>query len=100
LLRDSEMAFEVSYNLENEQQFWDGESASATPTMCARQRLICNTEIDDIVSTRCQEHDIIDNCLRSFLNVTTNYKCTRQRETAWMGVNDEQPSTSRPTTAS
>ncbi|KAJ4348536.1 pre-rRNA processing [Didymosphaeria variabile] len=50
------MAFEVSYNLENEQQFWD--------------------ELDDIVSTRCQQHDheIIDNALRSYLNVTTNYQ--------------------------
>ncbi|KAF2018344.1 hypothetical protein BU24DRAFT_421328 [Aaosphaeria arxii CBS 175.79] len=48
------MAFEVSYNLENEQQFWD--------------------ELDDITSTRCQEHEIIDNALRSYLNVTTNYK--------------------------
>ncbi|KAF2258532.1 hypothetical protein CC78DRAFT_478393 [Lojkania enalia] len=48
------MAFEVSYNLENEQQFWD--------------------ELDDIVSTRCQEHEIIDNSLRAYLNVTTSYK--------------------------
>ncbi|KAF2868930.1 hypothetical protein BDV95DRAFT_106933 [Massariosphaeria phaeospora] len=48
------MAFEVSYNLENEQQFWD--------------------ELDDIVSTPCQEHEMIDNALRSYLNVTTNYK--------------------------
>lgn len=48
------MEFEVSYSLENEQQFWD--------------------ELDDIVSTRCEEHEIIDNSLRSFLNVTTNYK--------------------------
>jgi len=35
------------------------------------------TELDDIVSTRCHQHDIIDNSLRSFLNVTTNYKCMR-----------------------
>ncbi|KAJ4321545.1 pre-rRNA processing [Neodidymelliopsis sp. IMI 364377] len=48
------MAFEVSYNLENEQQFWD--------------------ELDDIVSTRCQEEESIDNSLRAFLNVTTSYK--------------------------
>ncbi|KAF2704161.1 hypothetical protein K504DRAFT_462743 [Pleomassaria siparia CBS 279.74] len=48
------MAFEVSYNLENEQQFWD--------------------ELDDIVSTRCHEHEAIDNSLRSYLNVTTNYR--------------------------
>lgn len=50
------MAFEVSYNLENEQQFWD--------------------ELDDIVTTRCQatDHELIDNALRSYLNVTTSYK--------------------------
>ncbi|KAJ4384605.1 pre-rRNA processing [Didymella sp. IMI 355093] len=48
------MAFEVSYDLENEQQFWD--------------------ELDDIVSTRCQDEEIIDNSLRAFLNVTTSYK--------------------------
>ncbi|KAF2007982.1 hypothetical protein P154DRAFT_418756 [Amniculicola lignicola CBS 123094] len=50
------MAFEVSYNLENEQQFWD--------------------ELDDICSTRCHAHEdeLIDNALRSYLNVTTSYK--------------------------
>ncbi|KAF2198578.1 hypothetical protein GQ43DRAFT_474424 [Delitschia confertaspora ATCC 74209] len=47
------MAFEVSYNLENEQQFW--------------------AEIDDISSTRCSEHELIDNALRAYLNVTTSY---------------------------
>jgi hypothetical protein len=26
------MAFEVSYDLENEQQFWDGERVFGTPT--------------------------------------------------------------------
>ncbi|KAK1909970.1 hypothetical protein P3342_008142 [Pyrenophora teres f. teres] len=63
------MAFEVSYDLENEQQFWD--------------------ELDDIVSTRCHQHDIIDNSLRSFLNVTTNYKCTRFGRTAGSNVDRE-----------
>ncbi|KAL6709546.1 pre-rRNA processing [Coniothyrium glycines] len=48
------MAFEVSYSLENEQQFWD--------------------ELDDIVSAHCQSHEAIDNSLRSYLNVTTNYR--------------------------
>ncbi|KAF2752220.1 hypothetical protein M011DRAFT_463680 [Sporormia fimetaria CBS 119925] len=47
------MAFEVSYNLENEQQFWD--------------------ELNDIVSTDCHEDGLIDNALRAFLNVTTTY---------------------------
>ncbi|KAG9204590.1 hypothetical protein B5807_08388 [Epicoccum nigrum] len=48
------MAFEVSYNLENEQQFWD--------------------ELDDIVSTPCRDEESIDNSLRAFLNVTTSYR--------------------------
>ncbi|KAF2281152.1 uncharacterized protein EI97DRAFT_447208 [Westerdykella ornata] len=48
------MAFEVSYNLENEQQFWD--------------------ELDDIVSTRCDDDELTDNALRAYLNVTTSYR--------------------------
>jgi hypothetical protein len=70
------MAFEVSYSLENEQQFWDGERNS-DPHQHQPRKLIGRVELDDIVTTRCQEHEIIDNSLRSFLNVTTNYKCTR-----------------------
>lgn len=93
------MAFEVSYNLENEQQFWDGESIR-DPHQSSCQKLICDTELDDIVSTRCQEHDIIDNCLRSFLNVTTNYKSTRHQEGTLIDVDNKQLSTSRPTTVS
>ncbi|KAL2057809.1 hypothetical protein ABVK25_002193 [Lepraria finkii] len=48
------MEFEVSYTLDNEQQFWD--------------------ELDDIVTTECQSHELIDNALRSYLTFTTNYK--------------------------
>lgn len=48
------MEFEVSYNLDNEQQFWD--------------------ELDDIVSTQCQTHGLIDDALRSYLTFVTNYK--------------------------
>lgn len=48
------MEFEVSYSLENEQQFWD--------------------ELDEIVSTQCDSEDRIDNALRSYLNFTTKYK--------------------------
>ena len=73
------MAFEVSYNLENEQQFWDGKGALMRRPHHAWCTLLtrCATELDDIVSTRCRQHDyeIIDNALRSFLNVTTNYRC-------------------------
>jgi hypothetical protein len=72
------MAFEVLYNLENEQQFWDGKS-TCNPHQRRPRELISDTELDDIVSTRCQSHESIDNSLRSFLNVTTNYKCTRRQ---------------------
>ncbi|GES61054.1 protein dip1 [Aspergillus terreus] len=46
------MEFEVS--LENEQQFWD--------------------ELQEIVSAPCSSEDLIDNALRSYLNLATKYK--------------------------
>ncbi|KAI9743269.1 MAG: hypothetical protein M1818_003115 [Claussenomyces sp. TS43310] len=46
--------FDVSYALDNEQQFWD--------------------ELDDIVSVSCQTHQLIDNALRSYLHFTTNFR--------------------------
>lgn len=77
------MAFEVSYNLENEQQFWDGEQRLENPHyLCCRsqqQKLTSHIELDDIVSTRCHEEEVIDNSLRSYLNVTTNYRCRAPR---------------------
>ncbi|KAF6219369.1 hypothetical protein HO133_005195 [Letharia lupina] len=48
------MEFEVSYTLDNEQQFWD--------------------ELEEIVSAQCQSHELIDNALRSYLTFVTNYK--------------------------
>lgn len=48
------MAFEVSYNIENEVQFWD--------------------ELDDIVTNERHGDELIDDALRAFLNVTTSYK--------------------------
>jgi hypothetical protein len=94
------MAFEVSYSLENEQQFWDGECAH-NPHQYKPRELIGDTELDDIVSTRCngQDHEIIDNSLRSFLNVTTNYKCMRHLQHVVMGIDHQQPNTFKPTTA-
>ncbi|KAG8529283.1 uncharacterized protein KY384_005918 [Bacidia gigantensis] len=53
-LGSERMEFEVSYSLENEQQFWD--------------------ELDDILSVQCEEHELIDNVLRSYLTFTTNFK--------------------------
>lgn len=49
---------------------------SHSPTTTSLHLTPRTTELDDIVSTRCHQHEIIDNSLRSFLNVTTNYKCT------------------------
>jgi len=46
--------FEVAYDLDNEQQFWD--------------------ELDEIVSVQCPTHQSIDNALRSYLHFTTNFK--------------------------
>ncbi|KAL9094847.1 MAG: hypothetical protein Q9165_002796 [Trypethelium subeluteriae] len=48
------MEFEVSYELENAEQFWD--------------------ELDDIVSTPCDSDQQIDNSLRSWLRFSTSYK--------------------------
>ncbi|KAL3426175.1 hypothetical protein PVAG01_02966 [Phlyctema vagabunda] len=46
--------FEVSYSLDNEDQFWE--------------------EIDDIVSANCPSEQLIDNALRSYFHFTTNFK--------------------------
>ncbi|KAL8658391.1 MAG: hypothetical protein Q9226_001035 [Calogaya cf. arnoldii] len=48
------MEFEVSYQLDDEQQFWD--------------------ELDDIVAARCQSHGLIDDALRSYFAFISNYK--------------------------
>ncbi|KAF2099984.1 hypothetical protein NA57DRAFT_37682 [Rhizodiscina lignyota] len=48
------MEFEVSYDLESAEQFWD--------------------ELDDIVSAHAGSHETIDNALRSYLRFTSNYK--------------------------
>ncbi|CAD6571718.1 MAG: hypothetical protein ASARMPREDX12_004663 [Alectoria sarmentosa] len=48
------MEFDVSYTLDNEQQFWD--------------------ELEEIVSAQCQSHELIDNALRSYLTFVTSYK--------------------------
>ncbi|KAH0542084.1 hypothetical protein FGG08_003464 [Glutinoglossum americanum] len=48
------MEFEVSYTLDDEQQFWD--------------------ELDDIVSAHCQTQLLIDHALKSYLRFTSSYK--------------------------
>ncbi|KAI9723722.1 MAG: hypothetical protein M1812_001022 [Candelaria pacifica] len=48
------MEFEVSYTLDNEQQFWD--------------------ELDDILSAQCQTHARIDSALRTYIRFSTTYR--------------------------
>ncbi|KAF2144376.1 uncharacterized protein K452DRAFT_266133 [Aplosporella prunicola CBS 121167] len=48
------MEFEVSYSLENEEEFW--------------------AELDDILSADCPAHEQIDNALRSYLSFTKGFK--------------------------
>lgn len=75
------MEFEVSYNLENEDQFWDGQRyapPSRSNTCKAEATDTKGTELDDIVAADCREkHELIDNALRSYLSFTTNFKGMR-----------------------
>ncbi|KAL8784446.1 MAG: hypothetical protein Q9213_003969 [Squamulea squamosa] len=48
------MEFEISYHLDNEQQFWD--------------------ELDDILSAQCQSYGPIDDALRSYFAFVSNYR--------------------------
>ncbi|KAL8909320.1 MAG: hypothetical protein Q9207_000330 [Kuettlingeria erythrocarpa] len=57
------MEFEVSYQLDNEQQFWD--------------------ELDDIVSAQCQTHGLIDDALRSYITFVTTYKAEEYLHTEY-----------------
>ncbi|KAH7063705.1 hypothetical protein B0J12DRAFT_643800 [Macrophomina phaseolina] len=47
------MEFEVSYSLDNADQFWE--------------------ELDDILSARCDSHEAIDNTLRRYLSFAANF---------------------------
>ncbi|KAF2760864.1 hypothetical protein EJ05DRAFT_449090 [Pseudovirgaria hyperparasitica] len=51
------MEFEVSYSLDNEEQFWE--------------------ELSDILSSDSTDHELIDNALRSYLSFTTKFKGAR-----------------------
>ncbi|KAI9834259.1 MAG: hypothetical protein M1819_003097 [Sarea resinae] len=67
------MEFEVSYSLDNEQQFWDGRSLLFVLKALSRLTSL-SAELDDIVSVHCQTHELIDNALRLYLHFTTIYK--------------------------
>lgn len=77
---------------------------NAVPHHCdlvAKAHNLAKTELDDIASTRCNEHELIDNALRAYLNLTTSYKGRIPR---WLfgkhGIDCSQPSTSKRTTTS
>lgn len=82
---------ELSYTVENEQQFWAGESRAS---QCALHRvlrllsqyidpltpLVLIVELDDIVAAPHETHELIDNALRLFLGFTTTFKRMRLRK--------------------
>jgi hypothetical protein len=69
------MDFEVSYDFENEQQLWDGRFRSK-PSTLPNAYLQTNgaffLELEEIVSRNCTTNDLIDDALRSYLNIATS----------------------------
>lgn len=65
------MEFEVSYTLDDEQQFWDGMSSRVLYVFIQTE---CALELDDILSVRCNSPELIDQTLRSFLRFTSTYR--------------------------
>ncbi|KAI9703978.1 MAG: hypothetical protein M1820_005760 [Bogoriella megaspora] len=67
------MELEVSYELENAEQFWAGALPHA---LILRENMLTrmSIELDDIVSTHCGSEETIDNALRSWLHFTTNFR--------------------------
>ena len=51
---------------------WSVSQCASTPS--SRRMLTPIQELDEIVSVQCQEHELIDNALRSYLAFTANYK--------------------------
>jgi len=68
--------FEVSYSLDNEQQFWDGTLISPRWRHALKNGTDQETplELEDIVSASYGTHQLIDNALRSYVHFTTNFK--------------------------
>jgi hypothetical protein len=65
---------DVSYNLESEDQFWDGELSDGF--FCSLRILTCANlpELDDILSSSSSAHAEIDNVLRSYLSFITSFR--------------------------
>lgn len=61
----------VSYDLDNEQQFWDGKWSHNYVVLAYTDLEI---ELDDIVSLSCDDYELIDNALRAYLKFTSNFK--------------------------
>ncbi|KAK2768685.1 hypothetical protein FQN54_000541 [Arachnomyces sp. PD_36] len=90
------MEFDVSYSLDNEQQFWDGRVGDApTGLDSGALRLertdpsLALSELEEIVSADCESHAVIDSTLRSYLSFTTNYKGRTYKLTMGWGNVDE-----------
>lgn len=80
------MDLEVSYNLDNEQQFWEGMHLHPPPRKPRGYLLTypALVELEDIVSAQCESHELIDNALRAYLSFTTNFKGNRAPSVTWL----------------
>lgn len=65
---------ELSFDVESEEQFWDGRSCCpsryATGQTCAEH----NTGLDNVFAAPSDNHEAIDDALRSFIAITTRFK--------------------------
>lgn len=75
---------DVSYSLENEQQFWAGElhgfllqsSLFTLLESCqlANRNACASIELENILSEKCDTHALIDNVLRAYLGFSAQFK--------------------------
>lgn len=64
----------IEVTVETEEQFWDGQYAPtlvSIPLARADGLAFHATELRDIVSARCDSHEVIDDCLRSWLHLVS-----------------------------
>ena len=68
------MDAEVTHSIESETQFWDGELRRNTHS--SGQPIDNNTELRNVFEKPCEAYEHIDDALRSFLALATQFKRT------------------------
>lgn len=69
------MDAESGYEVQNEEHFWHG-MAFAPPRETGAHSADCSVELFKIVNADCDNHEDIDDVLRSYLAFTTQFKRT------------------------